>query len=108
MTENRSNKKMSIFTHIENLRSKPEHVRRQAAFWYAFGITAIIFAFWISSWTTLGNTAKSTITQAVDRAGTPAQSFIAGVGSLALDIKDIVFGPKKISYSSVEVMPGKR
>ncbi|MFA6404465.1 MAG: hypothetical protein WCW03_00435 [Candidatus Paceibacterota bacterium] len=99
---------MSIQSYIENLRTKPEHVRRRHAFWYSFGVTFVIFAFWISSWTTLGNTTKGVVTKAVDKVETPAQSLIAGVGSFFVDIKDIVFGPKKIIYSEVEAVPGNR
>jgi hypothetical protein len=100
--------KMGLQNHIENLRSKPVHVRRRAAFWYAFGITAAIFVFWVSAFTSLGVNAKGTVAQAVQRAGTPAGSLIAGVGSFVVDIKDILFGPKKIEYSTVQVSAGGR
>ncbi len=99
---------MSLLSHIESLRAKPEHVRRSVAFWYSFGITAIIFSFWLASFSPIGYATKGVVAQAVSNAGTPAQSLIAGVGSFAGDIRDIIFGPKKITYSSVQVTPGNR
>ena len=97
---------MSIETYIENLRAKPEHVRRRFALWSSFGFTAIIFLFWLASFTAIGSNAKATVAQAVEKAGTPAQSLIASVGSFFYDIKDMIFGPKKINYGTVEVSPG--
>jgi hypothetical protein len=99
---------MSIETFLENMRAKPEHIRRRFAFWTSFGFAAVVFVFWLASFTAIGNTAKGTVAQAVNKAGTPAQSLVAGVGSFFYDIKDMIFGPKKISYSSVEVSPGNR
>ncbi len=95
-------------SHIEDLRAKPEHIRKKVAFWYSFGITAVIFAFWLTSFTPIGSQTKGTIAQAVNNAGTPAQTLVASVGSFFGDIRDIVFGPKKITYSTVEVTPGNR
>ncbi len=99
---------MSFQTSLENLRAKPEHVRKRYAFWTSFGLTAIIFAFWIGSVTTLGQTSKVVVKTTVNKAGTPAQSLIAGVGTFVSDIKDLLFGPKKVIYSSVEVRAGKK
>ena len=98
---------MSLQNHIESLRGKPEHVRRRVAFFYAFGITAVIFVFWLASITNVG-IGKSAVAEAVDKAGTPSQSLIAGVGSVAGELKDMIFGPKKVNYSSVTISPGKR
>ena len=54
----------------------------------------------------MGSSAKTTVAQAVNKAGTPAQSLVASVGSFFYDIKDMIFGPKKINYATVEVSPG--
>jgi len=97
---------MSIETYLENLRAKPEHIRRRFAFWTSLGFTAIIFLFWLSSFTAIGDNAKETVSKVVDKAGTPAQSLVASVGSFFVDIKDMIFGPKKIDYSAVEVSAG--
>ncbi|MFA6459280.1 MAG: hypothetical protein WCV79_02715 [Candidatus Paceibacterota bacterium] len=99
---------MSLLSHIENLRSKPEHVRKAVAFWYSFGFTAIIFMFWLGSFTSLGTATKGTISDAVDHVGTPAESLVATAGSAYEGIKDLFFGPKEIKYAPVDAIPGKR
>jgi len=98
---------MDIHAHLQNLRAKPEHIRKRYAFWSAFGFTAVVAAFWVASFTTIGGSTHAAVASAVDKAGTPGQSLIAGVGSFFGDIRDLFFGPKKVSYSSVEVLPGK-
>ena len=98
---------MSIQSHIENLKTKPEHIRKQIAFWSAFGITFVIFAFWVASYTTAGKNAEQSITQAVAQAGTPAQSLVASVGGFFGDIKDLVFKPRTVTYTDIVVTPGK-
>lgn len=99
---------MSFQSYLENLRGKPDHIRRQYAFWTSFGMTAVIFVFWLASFSVVGDAAKGTIAQTVERVETPAQSLVASVGSFFGDVKDIVFSPKKIEYSSVEAAPGNR
>lgn len=34
---------------IESIRKKPKEVRNRYAFWYSFGFTAVIAAFWLAS-----------------------------------------------------------
>ena len=98
---------MSIQSKIENLRQKPEHVRKNIAFWTSFGITAVIFVFWIASMTSLGNQTQQAVAHAVKQAGTPAQSLTASVGSLFTDVKDLFFKPRIVNYSDIIVKPGK-
>lgn len=97
---------MSLQSYIENLKQRPEHVRRRYAFGVSLGVTAIIFAFWLASFSVIGNAAKGTVAQVMGRVETPTQSMVAAVGSFFTDLKDIVLGPKKIQYSEVEVLPG--
>lgn len=97
---------MSLQQHLETLRAKPEHIRKRVAFFSAFGITAIISVFWLSSFSSLGGSPNA-VAVAVNKAGTPAGSMLASVGSLFNDVKELLFGAKKITYSSVEVLPGK-
>jgi len=97
----------SLQDHLENLRAKPEHIRRRIAFTSALGFTLIVFAFWAASFSAEITGRPNPVSVAVAKAGTPGQSLIAGVGSLFYDIKDLVFGPKKVTYSSVIVTPGK-
>lgn len=98
---------MNFQAHLENLRGKPEHVRRRIAFWSSFGITAFIFALWLASFTSLGTQTSGEFASAMDSAGSPGQSLIAGVGGFFGDIRDLVFSPKKVEYKSVIVTPGK-
>jgi hypothetical protein len=93
---------------LENLRAKSEHVRKRIAFWTSFGITAIIFVFWLASFSITSTTAKSTVAVAVAKADSPAKSLIAGVGSFFVDIKEMIFGAKKIIYKEVHVRAGDK
>jgi hypothetical protein len=97
----------TIQKQIEILRAKPEQARKQIAFWSAFGITFVIFAFWISSFTSVGSNAQATVSHAVAQAGTPAQSLVASVGGFFDDIKDLVFKPRTVTYTDVIVAPGR-
>ncbi len=99
---------MSLQSHLTNLRAKPEHIRKRYAFWGSLGITAVIFAFWLASFTTYVATPKALVTTAVAKAGSPGQSLIAGVGAFFTDISDLIFGSKKVTYPSIEVLPGKK
>ena len=109
---------MNIQSHIENLRSKPEHVRKHIAFWTSFGITLIIFTFWIASFTAFGKNTQKSVADAVNHAGTPVQSltasagdalggFASSIGNLFSDIKDLVITPHTVKYTDIEVAPGK-
>ena len=97
---------MSIQSTLENLRSKPEHVRSRIAFWTSFGVTAIIFVFWLSSFTAVRSSASDKVASVVEKAGTPSSSLVANVGDLFVDIKEIFLSPRKIEYAEVEVLPG--
>lgn len=99
---------MNFQTHLEDLRAKPEHIRKRYAFWGSFGFTAIIFAFWLGSFSVNIGGQTTTAASAVDRAGTPGQSLVASVGTFFGDIKDMIFGPSKVTYSTVEIGPGKK
>ncbi len=97
---------MTIQSYLETLRAKPEGARKQIAFWSSFGITAIIFVFWLASFNVFG-AAGTTVAQAVNKAGTPSQSLIASVGGFFGDIKDLFFAPRKVTYTDIQVSPGK-
>jgi hypothetical protein len=99
---------MSLQSFIENISQKPEHIRKRYSFFISFGITAIIFVFWISSFSFPSYYNEQVLTDVMDKVDTPGQSLVASVGSLFTDIKDIVFGPKKVIYSSIEVTPGRK
>ena len=95
---------MTLQAYITHLRTKPEHVRRRIAFWSSFGVTAVIFAFWLASFTTTIVSPQDSTSMA--QINTPGQSLVAGIGGLFGDIKDMIFGTKKVTYSEVEVSPG--
>ena len=99
---------MSFQSYLENLRAKPEHVRKQYAFWSSLSVSVVIFAFWLASFSSIGSASRGAVASAVGKVGSPGQSMIAAVGSFFTDIRDIVFGPKKITYSTVQVSPGKK
>ncbi len=98
---------MSLSSHIEHLKTKPEYIRKRIAFWSSFGVTAIIAMFWVSSFTAFGTRPSATVSQVVNNASTPAQSLVASVGDLFIDFKNMFFKPKIMQYGEVEVRPGK-
>lgn len=100
---------MTFQSYLENLRAKPDHIKRRIAFWTSFSFTAIVFMFWISSFSALGSSpAGQQVADVFDARYTPAQSLIAGVGSLFDTLRDSIFGAKKIEFSTVEVLAGDR
>ncbi|MFA6601653.1 MAG: hypothetical protein WCT02_02220 [Candidatus Paceibacterota bacterium] len=99
---------MTVQTYIETLRAKPPHIRKRYSFLASLGITLVIFAFWLGSFSSFGKTSQSAVAQAAHKAASPGASLVASVGSLFTDIKDIIFGPKKMTFSTVEVKPGKK
>lgn len=98
---------MTIQAHIERLRAKPEHIRRRIALWSSLGITALIFVFWIASLSVTGTQARGAVASIAMKAAAPSQSLSAAVGNLFRDIRDVVWSPKKVEYSTIEVAPGK-
>ena len=98
---------MSIQSYIDSIREKPEHIRKRHAFWYSFGVTAIIFAFWVGSITGFGGHKSAAVASASDSISSPGQSMVAGIGSLGKDIWELIFSPKKVTYSTVEISAGK-
>jgi hypothetical protein len=99
---------MNLQTYLEDLRGRPEHKRRKIALWWSGGLTAVIFLFWISSLSVTQISAKQAVSTAIQKTGSPAQSLVAGVGAFTGDIWSMIVGPKKITYSTVEVLPGNR
>jgi len=111
----------SITTYIENLRQKPEHIRRRAAFWWSFGVTAIIVLFWLASFTNIGigsfssssasgSAATSGQTASAADAGitvTPGTSLASGIADFAGDVWSYLSGPKKVSFAEVKISAGK-
>ncbi len=103
---------MSLQSIIQNLSEKPDHIRRRYSLLISFGVTAVIFVFWLSSFDLIKTPVEQNLanieTGIVQQIKTPTRTILASVGSFAVDIKDIFFGPKKVIYSSVEVKPGRK
>jgi hypothetical protein len=97
---------MSFNSFLHSLRNKPEHVRRHIALWSSLGVTAVIFMFWLASFTATITGQQNPVTVAMSKAGTPVQSLVANASSFLYDIRDMIFGPKKVQYSNIEVLPG--
>lgn len=99
---------MSFQSFLEKVRAKPEHVKKRISLWTSFAVTAVIFAFWVSSFSVFHSSPAAQLAVSVKSAATPSQSMVASVSSFFTDIKELVFGAKKVTYSSVEVLPGKK
>lgn len=97
----------TLQSHLENLRAKPEHVRKRIALGGAFAITLVVFMFWLASFTATITGQPNVVTVAVAKVESPGESLVASVGTVFYDLKDLVFGPKKVTYSSVQVSPGR-
>lgn len=99
---------MSIQSYLENVRAKPETVRRRTAFWWSLGITALIAAFYVGSITGVNVKSGAAIASAAGRAGSPADSIVAGAGAMVNDIWNMLVEPRKVVYSQVRAVPGVR
>ena len=97
---------MSAKNYIDSLRARPETIRKQIAFWASLGITVVIFLFWLASMTGVTSKASNAVAGVVEKAGSPAQSLVASIGGVFVDIKDMIFTPKKVTYSNIEVRAG--
>ena len=97
----------AIYSYVENLREKPHHIRRRAAFWWAFGITFVIFLFWLASFDLVGKKVQTSAASVASQVSSPGQSLVAGVGALGSDLWSMITGPKKVTFSEVEVAPAK-
>src|SRR5574343_1157812 len=96
---------MDIVNHIENMRSKPEHINKRYAFGVSFTISFAIFAVWIGSYAITNTSVMAKDDKKNDIVvDSPAISLTASVFNTVKDIKDIIFSPKKVEYSS-ENMP---
>lgn len=100
---------MGLVAYVENLREKPEHVRKRAAFLWSFGLTAIVALFWLGSFTDIGIGAKGRTQQMIaEQVITPSETLIAGAGDLVNTIWSKIVKPKKVEFAEVQVLPGKR
>jgi hypothetical protein len=85
--------------HIENLRQKPEHVRKQIAFFTSLGVTVIILAFWVASFGA-GNSSVTAQAVGATKTLTPAANLKASFFDAVDSIKKTFTGFSDSSYSS--------
>lgn len=93
--------------YIENLKQKPEHVRKRFAFIVSFAFAFIVFAGWIASYGLKSSPVLADKNSSVDA---PVSTITASVIGAYDDIKNILFGSNKAEYSAdfIEVTGGKR
>jgi hypothetical protein len=93
--------------YIENLKQKPEHVRKRFAFTVSFAFTFIVFAGWIASYSLKSSPVLADKDNNVDA---PVSTLTASVVGAYEDIKNIIFGSNKVEYNGdfIEVTGGKR
>jgi len=100
---------MNLSSYVAGLREKPEHVRKRASFWWALSITLVIALGYVASFE-FRNTNTETQASAAAAAETissPGGSMMAAVGNLAGSVWSRIVGTKTVTYSEVEVVPGK-
>ncbi|MDB5258828.1 MAG: hypothetical protein JWO73_36 [Candidatus Taylorbacteria bacterium] len=97
--------------HLENLRAKPDHVKRNIAFGTSLGITAIIFVFWVVSLTVQAPSVSASNDDALAKVESPFSSMSASVGDAWSSIKDVLSAYGKGTSqpaNALEVVPGSR
>ncbi len=93
---------------IEKLRAKPDHVKKNIAFFTSLGITMIIFVFWLASFNIISGVDKIGNNNLATKSRSPLSSLTASVGSIFGSIKDIFTGGNEMLYeadNSIEVLP---
>ncbi len=100
--------------YLEDLKAKPDHVKKRFAFVVSFSFTLLVFAGWVASY---GFNSSSVITENVDKSDgttvvveTPVSSLTATAIGAWGDIKNLFSGSNKLEYSkpSVTVEAGSR
>ena len=98
-----------MLEHIENMRSKPEHIKKRYAFLISFSISTLIFVGWIASYGLTPIVLDKKDTDSVTKVEAPASALTASVSGLFDDLKSMFSGSNKIEYSApIEVKGGKR
>lgn len=92
--------------YIENLKTKPEHIKKRFAFLVSFSFSALILVGWIASYgfvsnSVVANSANGDATTTID---TPVTSVTASVIGAYDDLKNIIFGSNKTEYSAPTVI----
>ncbi len=92
--------------HIENIRQKPHHTKKQYAFGVSLAFTLILFLIWI-----IGFKPTNTLTSDYKQPVKPVKALTASAGDAFDYIKSYFTFGNKTNYqapaSNVEVLPGK-
>lgn len=100
--------------YIENLKGKPEHIRRRFAFLVSFSFTFLVFAGWIASYgfvpSKVAVKSPSNINKEKITAEAPVSTLTATAMGAWTDIKSMFSGSNKVEFTndSIEVIPGNR
>ena len=92
--------------YIDNLKSKPEHVKKRFAFLVSFVFSFVVFAGWIASY----GFKSSPVLADKEKVDAPVSSLTASVIGAYEDIKNMIFGANKMQYEEnvIEVSGGGR
>lgn len=93
-----------MLDYIENLKTKPDHVKKRFAFLVSFSFTFLVFVGWIASY---GFTSNSSTVAVADA---PVSSLTATALGAWDDIKSMILGSNKVEYSQdvIEISGGGR
>jgi hypothetical protein len=90
--------------YLNNLKTKPDHIKRRFAFLISFSFTSLIFIGWIASY---GFQSTATLADVNNEnkvvVDAPVSSLTASVVGAYDDIKSVIFGSNKVEYSVAEV-----
>lgn len=93
--------------YINNLKTKPDHIKKRFAFVVSFAVSFLIFAGWIASY---GLSSSPVLADKDSSVESPVSSLTASVGNIFSDIKNFFLGSNEAEYSadSITVEPGNR
>lgn len=109
-----------MINYINNLKTKPEHIKKRFAVFVSSGFTFFVLIIWIASYSipnnliisknninneNIENTEKNKVT-----VETPTKSLTATAINTWNDLKSIVFGSNKAEFTndSIEITAGSR
>ena len=90
---------------LEKLRAKPDHVKKNIAFFTSLGITVIIFVFWLASFNIISSGENNNLAV---KSRSPLSSLTASVGDAFGYIKNIFTGGNEVFYKAddnIEILP---
>ena len=93
-----------IENHIENMRAKPHHIKKQYALGVSLGVTLVIFGFWL-----VGMRSSSEVVADSVEPMKPVKALTANVSQAFDYVKSYFVSSNKAEYKpdNVEVLPGK-